>query len=305
MSLLNKLKTLFGFTSSEVPTPPAPPAESAKRDVPTHVQATREPAGPPPAGLQRERVIRFIVRKLRAYQNEPDTAPIGLRLGILCKNPEEEELYRVVLWANQPGKFQEELIRQLADNYISLPRNWPFEYSFFTDELPVASFQEGNLSLTIIDKSKPDIVPVQARITTLLGQTEHDEYLLDSTQATTFFIGRGHTTQAASGRVRINHIVLLNEDDPGFDPAKGAGNRAVSRAHATIRCDTAQRRYVLMVDPGGLPASGNKTKIIHPDDRVERADIPGVGYPLASGDQIELGEGVVLLFEFLGNRGPS
>ncbi len=292
MSLLDKVKNLFGFSSTEKPAT-AQPTVSATQPNRTVAPSTSGP----PAARRREQIIHFVLSKLRAYQNEPDTAPIGLRLGILCASPEEEELYRVALWANQPGKFQEELNRQLADNYIDLPRNWPFEYSFFKDELPTATFREANLSLTVLDKSKPEIVPIRARVTTLLGQTEHGEYQLDSTQATTFYIGRGHTTQAASGRVRTNHIVILNEEDPGFDPVKGADNGRVSRAHATIRCDVAQKRYMLVVDPGGLPSSGNKTKIIHPDDSIERADIPGVGYPLADGDQIELGGGVVLLFE--------
>lgn len=300
MSLLEKVKILFGFSSSEKSATSEPGASISPSNQPVATPIQPKTTSGPPAAQRREQIIHFVLSKLRAYQNEPDTAPLGLRLGILCASPEEEEIYRVALWANKPGRFQEELTRQLADNYITLPQNWPLEYRFFKDELPVHSFQQGNLGLTILDKAKPEITPILARIKTLLGQTEHEEYRLDSTQATTYFIGRGHTTQAASGRVRTNHIVILNEDDPGFDPVKGAENGRVSRAHATIRCDVAQKRYVLVADPGGLPTSGNKTKIIHPDDSVERADIPGVGYPLIDGDQIELGGGVVLLFEVLG-----
>ena len=133
----------------------------------------------------------------------------------------------------------------------------------------------------------------------LVGQMEQEEYVLNSAHKTTFCIGRGHTVQTASGRVRTNDIVLLNDDDAGFDPEKGAGNGAVSRAHATIRYDMPLKRYALFVDPGGLPAGGNKTKIIHPDDVIERADIGVISYPLQSGDQIELGGEVVLLFELL------
>lgn len=243
--------------------------------------------------------MRFILSKLRAYQNEPDTSPVGLRLEILCGNPEEEELYRVALWANQPEKFQRELNRQLADNYITLPRDWQFEYVFFADELPESTHREGNLSLIVIDKSKPDGALLLARIVTLVGQTEQAEYVLNPAEKATFAIGRGHTTQTTSGRVRTNDIVILNDDAPGFDPKKGEGNAAVSRAHATLRYDVAQKRYVLLVDAGGLPASGNKTKIMHPDNSVERADIAGMVYPLQDGDQIELGGEVMLMFSLL------
>lgn len=293
MSLLEKVKKMFGFTPGEKQETTTP----ARADRAQPTPATSAPSGPPPAAKRRELVLQFVVSKLRAYQNEPETAPAGLRLDILCGSPEEEELYRVVLWTSQPGRFREELTRQLADNYITLPEDWRFEHAFHTDLQPDSNYRQGNLSLSIFDKSKPDISPLLAKITALVGQTEQAEYTLDPTHKTTFGIGRGYTTQTASGRVRTNEIVIMNDDDPGFDPVKGAGNGAVSRAHATICYDVAQKRYTLLVDPGGLPVGGNKTKIVHPDDTSERADIPGMGYPLNTGDQIELGGEVVLLFE--------
>ncbi|UFH51815.1 FHA domain-containing protein [Spirosoma sp. KNUC1025] len=297
MSLLEKVKNLFGFTPAEIQPTTEPATEPTVRKEPAPVAPKPAPSGPPPAAQRRDQLIRFIISKLRAYQNEPDTAPVGLRVGVLCTSPEEEELYQVVFWTNQPGKFQDELNRQLADNYIALPKNWRFDYEIFTDELPAGTYQDGNLSLTVVDKSKPDGSPLLARVVTLVGQTEQAEYVLDPGRQTMFYIGRGHTTQTTSGRVRTNDIVILNTDDAGFDPQKGAGNEAVSRAHATIRYDMTQKRYVLLVDPGGLPASGNKTKLMHPDDHIERADIAGLVYPLQDGDQIELGGEVMLLFK--------
>ncbi|GAB3909963.1 hypothetical protein GCM10028803_48730 [Larkinella knui] len=295
MGLLETLKNLFGFTS----TSSSPPANAPAPSVPTPVSARPKPipAGPPPAAQRREQVLRFVVEKLRAYQNEPENTPVGLRLYVLCTDAEEEELYRVALWATRPGRFQEELGRQLADNYITLPKDWRFEYAFFRDQLPASTYQAGNLGMAVLDKSKPEGPVLKAKITTLVGQTEQPEYVLDPTQKLNFYIGRGHTSQTASGRVRTNDVVILHDDDPGFDPQKGAGNQAVSRAHATIRYDALQRKYSLLVDPGGLPASGNKTKVMHPDDTIERADIAGMSYPLQNGDQIELGGEVTLLFE--------
>lgn len=299
MSLLEKVKNLFGFAPSDaVPSgEPVAEPEPVKRSEPTYVTPKSAPSGPPPAAPRRDQIMRFVISKLRAYQNEPEAAPVGLRLCIGCENAEEEELYRVVLWANQPGKFQDELSRQLADNYIKLPKNWRFEYDFFRNELPETTYREGNLGLVVIDKLKPDGAPLLARVVALVGQMEQTEYRLDPAHKTSFCIGRGQTAQTASGRVRTNDIVILNDDDLGFNPIKGSGNGAVSRAHATIRYDITQKRYALLVDPGGLPASGNKTKILHSDDRIERADIAGMVYPLQDGDQIELGGEVTLLFE--------
>lgn len=299
MSLLENVKKLFGFTPAEQPAAPERPADEIKRIETTQPKPKPVVSGPPPAAPRRDQLIRFIINKLRAYQNEPETAPVGLKLSILCPTSDEEELYRVVLWASQPGKFQQELNRQLADNYIVLPKNWRFEYAFFADELPVSTYREGNLGLLVVDQSKTASAPLPARIVALVGQTEQAEYVLDPAQKTTFCLGRGHTTQTTSGRVRTNDIVILNDDDAGFDPDKGSGNGAVSRAHATIQYNVPQQKYSLLVDPGGLPASGNKTKIMHPDNTIERADIAGMGYPLQDGDQIELGGAVVLLFSYL------
>ncbi|MFD2572738.1 FHA domain-containing protein [Spirosoma soli] len=299
MSFLERVKQLFGFTSA----PPVRSTDSGGSEtipttplVPTQPVA---PAGPPPAAQRREQLLRFVIEKLRTYQNEPETAPIGIRLCIVRSSPEEEELYRVALWTNQPGKFQKELSRQLADNYINLPKSWRFDYTFYSDHLPECTYQEGNLGLVVLDKSTPDGPPRLARVVALVGQTEQAEYALNPADKTTYCIGRGHTTQTASGRVRTNDIVFLNEDDARFDGQRGAGNGAVSRAHATIRYDTAQRRYSLLVDEGGLPTSGNKTKVLHADNSIERADIAGMGYPLDNGDQIELGGEATLLFELL------
>ncbi|RYC69857.1 FHA domain-containing protein [Spirosoma sordidisoli] len=297
MSLLENLKNWFGFGSPGSRPTATLTTESPLPDKPVAAHPVPAPAGPPPAAQRREQLIRFIVSKLRIYQNEPDTVPVGIRLGILSSDPEEQALYKVALWASQPGKFQQELSRQLADNYITLPKNWLFDYTFFADELPASTYRDGNISLFIVDSSKPDDTPVLGKLITLVGQTRQPEYLLDPTRQTSFCIGRGQTTQTNSGRVRTNDIVIVNDDDPDFDAQRGKGNGAVSRAHASIRYDSVQRRYALLVDPGGLPASGNKTKIIHPDDTIERADIATLVYPLQSGDQIELGGEVLLLFE--------
>lgn len=290
MSLLDSFKNLFGFT-------PARPAKPESPTVPAPETPKTGAPGLPPAGQQRDRLLRFIIDKLRPYQNEPDTAPIGLKLYILCPTSEEEDVYRVALRASQPGKFQQELSRQLADNYIKLPADWRFDYAFYTDELPDSTYREGNLGLFIQDKSRPDDSPLLARLITLKGQTEQDTYALNPSHKTSYYVGRGHSTQTSSGRVRTNDIVVLDEDDPGFDAQRGVGNGAVSRAHATIKYDAARRQYSLLADSGGLPASGNKTKIFHPDGRTERADIPGMGYPLQHGDQFELGGEVTLQFE--------
>lgn len=290
MRLFETVKNLFGFT-------PTNASGSPVSEQPT--PASPKPLGPPPAAQRRDHILKFVLEKLRPFQNEAENAPAEIRLFVLCENQEEEDLYRVAFWEKQPGKFQKELSRHLADNYIILPQNWRFSYEFFRDSLPASLYQEGNLGLTMLGANQSSGPIYRASIKTLVGQTEQAEYLLDPEQKTQFYIGRGKSSRTTSGRVRTNDIVILSEDDPAFDPQIGAGNQAVSRDHATIQYDPAKRAYRLLVDPGGLPARGNKTKLLHPNDTIERADIAGMTYPLQNGDQIELGGEVTLLFEIV------
>lgn len=293
MSFFDKIKNLFGFT----PAHPEPPLRASEVTPPKQEAVKRSHSGLPPAAELRDELLRFLIVKLRTFQNEPTNAPAKVKLYIRCADPEDQTLFNVALWNNQPGRFQKELQRQLADNYITLAENWEFDWAIHPDELPETTFREGNLGLLVLDNSRAEGPVRKARVAALTGQTEHEEYRLDPVHKTSWCIGRGHTTQTATGRVRTNDIVFLNEGDTGFSPEKGEGNGAVSRAHASIQYNAARNRYALLVDPGGLPSSGNKTKIIHPDDHIERADIPGMAYPLEDGDQIELGGEVVLLFE--------
>ncbi|WP_461137479.1 FHA domain-containing protein [Spirosoma pomorum] len=260
-------------------------------------QTTQVSAGPPPAAIQRDKILRFIVDKLRPYQNESASAITGLRLFVAYQTPEEADEFRVALWENQPGRFQQELNRLLLDNYITLPGNWSLTHELVAGSLPTVSYQQDKVGLTVVRKDTPTDghTPV-ARLRALKGQLAQPEYRLDPAEKTSFCIGRGQTAETPSGRVRTNDVVILNPDEPGFDAELGRNNGAVSRSHATIRYDAVKQRYVLLVDPGGLPASGNKTKIFRANDQLERADIAGLSYPLQDGDQIELGGAVSLLF---------
>ena len=137
----------------------------------------------------------------------------------------------------------------------------------------------------------------KAKLITLKGQTAIREYILKPEEKQSYLIGREYTPELASGRVRINDIYFLAENDSEFDPVKGAANLSVSRNHARISYDPAQKKYFLLADEGGLPSRGNKIKIFKTTDAVIRADVLGMNYELADGDQIELGGETKLLFQ--------
>lgn len=288
----DKLKQLFGLGDPRptLPTPNQPPPSSSNVASPETAPMPAATSALPPTAQKRDAVVRFIVEKLSPYANETDNAPIGLRLWALCPNAETEELMRAVLYASQPGQFADELSRHLANQYIQLEPGWTFEWQLVHETLPSdATYRQSDLGLQIIHRPAPVQASSRVRLRALVGQTAEESYVLDPAQKTDYCIGRGHTGPTATGRVRTNDIVFLDADDPAFDPSRGEPNLTVSRQHASIRYDAAQRRYKLFADTGGLPTSGNKTKILHANDTVERADIPGIGYPLSPGDQIELG----------------
>jgi hypothetical protein len=288
MPILTELKRLFGLG---VPAA-QPPAETPLPDP--HPVPIR--AGGPSTPRQREKLYRFIVENLAVYANETEGMPAGLKLWVCCLDLAEEEQMAVALYANQPGHFQAELSRHLADHYIRFAPNWQFSWEFVRDTLPATcTYRRENLGLTVLRPDQDQ--PLRVRIRTLTGQTHEASYLLDPAVQTDYQIGRCQTVQAASGRMRTNHIAFLDADESGFDPERGEPNLSVSRQHATIHYDANKRQYRLLADVGGLPGSNNKTKIIRADDTVERVALPGVGYALAPGDQIELGGEANLLVE--------
>ena len=308
MPFLQNLKNAFGLSPTKPPTAPPDDAKSVALAEPKPTPATSaRPAAPglPPAEQKRTELIRFVAEALRSYQNEPGTAPKSLKLCVLAETPADETLCQVAVWSSEPGKFQRELNRQLVNQYIQLPKNWTLMINFFRDELPATcTVRQGKMGL-LLPAMKADLptallsVQQLARLETLAGQTEQPVYQLDPAEKNQYCIGRGQTAQTPSGRIRTNDIVFLADDDPALDPEQADTNGAVSRFHATIRYQTDRQRYVLMADTGGLPASGNKTKILHTDDTVTRADIADMAYPLRPGDQIELGGTAKLLFDLL------
>ena len=298
MAFIDNLKQLFGLGTSPANMPTTPvaltmPAANVPAPAPNLSGIS---SGMPTTPRQRENLYRFVVEKLGAYSSETDGLPTGLTLWVRCLDTAEEDRMAVALYATQPGHFRTDLSRHLADQYIRLAPNWTFTWQFMRDELPaVCTYQEGNLGLEVIRPATSK--PLQLRIRTLKGQTTQTMYVLNPEQQTEFRIGRGRTVETASGRVRTNDIAFLESGEPGFDADRGEPNASVSRQHATIRYEADTRRYRLMADAGGLPANGNKTKILRANDTVERADLPGVGYTLSPGDQIELGGEAKLLLE--------
>jgi len=251
----------------------------------------------PESAEKREAITSFIVNSLKPYVDETGISISALRLYIVCADNAAQETARIALHADKPGYFRaEKLERKLQNNFIQLSDNWNFSYELVSGQLPDCIFKKGDLGLDVFINQHSRHHRVLATLRVLTGQTASDEYVLDSSANKHYCIGRGFQPQLASGKLHTNDIVFLNREDPGFDEHRGKQNLYVSRDHAVIAFNPSFNRFLLYADKGGLPESGNKTKIFKANNKIERVDIAEIGHELRNGDQIELGGGAKLLF---------
>jgi len=246
---------------------------------------------------RREHITRFIINSLMPYVDEPGVSIHGIKIYIRCSNNAEREQAKIALYADKPGYYRaEKLERKLQNNFIQLSPGWTFHYELVSGDMPSCIFKQGDFGMDVLINQQRSHQRLLAKLQVLTGQTALPDYVLDSSANKKYCIGRGFQPQLASGKIHNNDIVFLNKDDDGFDEQKGRTNAYISRDHAMIAFNPAFNKFLLYADKGGLPESGNKTKIFKANNQVERVDIAGIGHELSHGDQIELGAGAKLLF---------
>lgn len=290
--------TVTPSMKSDSPSPAvlSPGAANAAEPAANAVKASPKKSWYPETAQRREEIISFIINALKPYVDESGIVITGLRLYIVCADNAEQETARIALYADKPGYLRtEKLERKLQNNFIQLADNWGFSYEL-VKELPDCIFKKDKLGLDVILNQHTREHRVLATLRVLTGQTASTEYVLDSSANKPYHIGRGFQPQLSSGKLHTNDIVFLNREDPGFDEHLGKQNLYVSRDHAIIAFNPAFNRFLLYADKGGLPESGNKTKIFKTSNKIERVDIAEIGHELRNGDQIELGGGAKLLF---------
>ncbi|MBL7762817.1 MAG: FHA domain-containing protein [Chitinophagaceae bacterium] len=252
-------------------------------------------AGLPPASKKREEIIRFIIHGMAAYVNERKTGIKGIRLYILTKSKEEENLVRIALYAEKPGAFkEEELERKLSDHYINPDAGWYFEFETVPDHIPECQYRNDSMGLDIIKESIIKNNFSRGRVTILSGQAEHEEYLLDPAIKSKYKIGRGKNPVLTTGMMHSNDIVFIAKEEEGFDETKGAANLTVSRFHASIIFKPEQNKFYIAAEAGGV---ASKTKLFSENGKMIRLQVPGALHELADNDQAELGGSVRILFK--------
>lgn len=136
---------------------------------------------------------------------------------------------------------------------------------------------------------------VRAKITVFegTGSLMRDEYLLDSTKKTVYFIGRGPMANKP-GAIRPNDIVIRT-DDP--NPDLQARNNHVSSAHAEISAANGEF-YFRALQWGCAATRGASSKLIF-DSAEHTVMDTRMKHRLKDGYIIKLGKEVCLLFNKL------
>ncbi|MEO7766617.1 MAG: FHA domain-containing protein [Ferruginibacter sp.] len=239
----------------------------------------------------RNALLQLIKEQLQKTEGGEGSNITGLYLFIDC-NEDEKYLYESAVFYDAPGKFKNEEVQKIADDYaISLPVSWKLEISFNKD-LPADAIRSKNVDAALLISTfrNPALHKEgTAFINVLNGEAEKNTYTINSSKGK-MNIGRGASVQTSDGFFRKNFIAFL--DSNGNEK-----NRAVSRQHAHIEWEPVAGAFFLFADEGGIPPN-NKIKIRALGGDPVKLMTTQIGHRLEEGDQVILGESVVLEFTF-------
>ncbi|MCW3091228.1 MAG: hypothetical protein JWP81_2297 [Ferruginibacter sp.] len=239
----------------------------------------------------RNALLQFIKEQLQKTEGGEGSNITGLYLFIHC-DEEEKHLYEAAVFYEIPGKFQNDEVQKIADDYaIALPASWKLEI-IFNKEFPPEAIRSKNVDAALLISTLRN--PLQHKVQTafinvLSGEAEKSSYIISSSKGK-INIGRGASVQTADGFFRKNFIAFL-------ESAAHEKNRAVSRQHAHIEWDPVDGSFFLFADEGGIPPN-NKIKVRAVGGDPVKLMTTQIGHRLEEGDQVILGESAVLEFTF-------
>lgn len=239
----------------------------------------------------RNNILQFIKEKLQRFEGGEGKNITGLYLFIHC--PESEKhIYESAVYFDRPDNFKTEEIQRIADDFdISLPANWKFEISF-TNEPPKDTYKAEDVHAALFISTKKAGAThktAQAYIKVLNGNAEKEVYMIESTTGK-INIGREAKVQTADGFFRKNNIAFVASENM-------EANRSVSRQHAHIEWEPESGSFFIFADEGGVPPH-NKVKVRSVGGVPIKMHATEIGHRLTEGDQVILGESVVLEFSY-------
>jgi len=238
----------------------------------------------------RHALLQFLKQELQKAEGGEGANIKGLNIYINCPSA-ARQAYEAAVYTDAPDQFKNE-IQRISDDYsLDLPANWALTISF-DEDCPEDAVKMQNLPIALFVKTSTHFVKQQAiaYIKALSGKTSQPDYLISS-EGRKYNIGRDEKAQSDEGYFRTNHIAFPSESDD-------ERNKYVSRQHAHIEWDKNLAKFLIFADEGGIPP---RNKVKHRSaltEEIVKLHATHIGHELAEGDQIILGESVVLEFSF-------
>jgi hypothetical protein len=243
----------------------------------------------------RHKLVSFIKEQLQRWEGGEGGYIKGIQL-FMAPRAEEKHVYESAVFYNESNRFKEEEVQKIADDFdIDLPANWQMDI-IFTEELPAEAIRAKDIpvAMHVASNKQPTInKPSVAVVTVLNGEAEQKQYKMDS-KSGKVCIGRDHEAQTNEGFFRVNDIAF---------PAGSAhqSNKYISRQHAHIEWNPEAGCFFLFADEGGIPPR-NKVKVQTADGALIKLQTTEIGHALQDGDQVILGEGALLQFNYVANK---
>jgi len=238
----------------------------------------------------RHALLQFIKQQLQKAEGGEGGNIKGVCLYINTGDA-ERHIYEAAVYADEPQKLRDE-IQRIADDYaVEIPANWSLDVTF-DEEIPTEATKASNIDVAFFVKTGKHFIKQTAiaYIRALSGETLEAEYTLQSGNGK-LNIGRDKKTQSNEGYFRTNHIAFPSESEH-------KENKFISRQHAHIEWNNDAGRFMIFADEGGVPPR-NKVKVrSEASEQITKLHATHIGHPLQEGDQVILGESVVLEFSY-------
>ena len=238
----------------------------------------------------RAAILKAVKQELQKAEGGEGRNIRGIDLFIAAPDS-EKHVYEAAVYADEPGRFKNE-VQKIADDYaLDLPSTWTLETSHLA-ELPVEAIRIKGADAALFIRTRDNTIKKSATafIQILSGEAEQKTYRIDSGDGK-INIGRDKNVQTADGFFRLNQIAFPGEISNDI-------NKYISRQHAHIEWNNDTGSFMLYADEGGVPP-GNKIKVRSGVSEVLNKLISTqIGHRLDEGDQVILGEGAVIVFTY-------
>lgn len=239
----------------------------------------------------RHSLLQFIKDQLKKWEGGEGANIRGLQL-FMAPGADDRHLYEAAVFLDREGKFKEEEVQRIADDFaLELPQDYAMDL-LFVDVLPAEAVKAKDLPVALhVSTRKQPVLTNQttAFIKVTNGEAEKAVYVLTD-KSGRVCIGREKRVQTPEGFLRENNICF-----PSTSP--NGANKYISRQHAHIEWNRDVGGFFLYADEGGIPPR-NKIKVQTAGGGIIRLQSTHVGHHLQEGDQIVLGQSALLQFSY-------